>query len=217
MAPQTTPKVAEKATIIPETEFQLEKADEAKVIAFKVALVALVVAEDNHNDTAINVIEMFEEIRLKMVESKQFLKGEIPMKIYDSMRVVIDADDNLSDKVAGRAKKELLAITRYYIQGMSIRVRDIRFTLFMKLVTLVHEGLLSKTQVKNASIKHQDKDKYVKALEALVTKAEWDKLKSSLDLTKIPVEIQTMVNNITDIDTLKNIGLMAKINEKKLA
>ena len=215
MPVKNPPKETAKA-VIPEVAFELEATESALVVDFKDKLVALVKAEEEHNTVAISVIEMFEEIRIRMTESGNFVKADIPMKIYDSMRIIIDADEALSDKIASRAKKELLTVTRYFLLGLSIRVRDIRFTMFMKLVELTQLGLISKTQIKNAG-KHQEQEKYVKALEALIVKAEYAKLQGTLDLSKIPENLQTAVNNVADMDTLKNLAIMVKLAEKKLA
>jgi len=224
MSKTNTPKiekVAEKAKSVlvekPKVEIVpavLSSDETQKFVDYKDNLVILVKAEETHNTTAIVMIELFEELRLVMVEAGH-PKAMIPMQIFESLRILLDNDETLDEKVLKRAKKELLTIVHYFQLSLEMRIRDIRFTLFMKVVTLAQSGDISKSSIKNA-LKKQG-DAYVKALESLVTKAEYAKLVGSVNLGLIPAELQDAINSIGNPAVLSELTKFLKVKTHNVA
>ena len=193
---------------------KLEAEDVAACKAYTDNLVVLMKAEETHNTTAINLIDMFEAKRQVMVEAG-LPKKDIPMKIFEALRILLDADEALDEKVVTRAKKEILHITQYFQLQLEMRIRDIRFTLFSKVVGLTQSGDISKSSVKNALKKTGEA--YPKALEALVTKAEYAKLVGSINMALIPQELQDTVNNLNSKETLTELAKLVKVQSQKVA
>lgn len=208
------PKKDEKPTVTVIEPATLTADAESKFDAYASNLVVLVQAEETHDSTSKDVIDMFEETRVVMVAAG-LPKKDIPMRIFEALRIRFDANEDYSEAVVKRGKKEILHITQYFQMGLEMRIRDIRFTLFGKVVALAHTGDISKASIKTALKKTGDA--YAKALEALVTKAEFAKLVGSINMALIPQNVQDMVNNIADVDSLREIGKLVKVQSTKVA
>ena len=211
MPKKTETPTVEKTVIEPA---ELTQEATTKFDAYTTNLVVLVQAEETHDNTAKDVIDMFEETRVTMVAAG-LPKKDIPMRIFEALRIRLDANEDFSDAVVKRGKKEILHITQYFQMSLEMRIRDIRFTLFSKVVALAHTGDISKASIKTALKKTGDA--YPKALEALVTKAEFAKLVGSINMALIPVALQETVNNIADADTLRELGKLIKVQSQKVA
>ena len=193
---------------------ELEANDTALFVAYTANLVVLMEAEETHDLTAKDLIEMYEGTRTKMVTAG-IPKKDAPMRIYEALRITLDANEGLAEAVVKRAKKEIMAITQYFQLDLEMRIRDIRFTLFTKVVGLAQSKDISKAQIKKALLKKKPED-YAKALEALVTKAEFAKLVGSINMALIPVELQNTVNNISDKSILVELAKLVKVQSLQI-
>lgn len=222
--PSVTPSVAQKAkkpsdkTIekAPAKEIlaaELSANDTELFVAYKDNLVVLVKAEEAHDVNAKNMIDMFTALRETMVASGH-PKATIPAQILKSLNILLDNDEELPASVLKRAKKELLTIVHYFQLSLDMRVREIKFTLFCKVVDHVIDENITKSAV-SACLKKKD-DAYVKALEALVVKAEYAKLVGSINMALIPADIAEMVNN-TATPVLLELAKLIKSKTVKTA
>lgn len=156
----------------------------------------LMKAEDAHDETAKDMIEVFLESRDILVKAG-YPKADVPTSIYEALRIRLDASD-YSDKLVARAKKELVTITAYFNLGLSIRIRDIPFSLFQKVVELAKDKLISKNAIATASKKNPGKPEYVKALQDIVTVAEYNKLSGEINMGLIPASLIEAINSLSD-------------------
>jgi len=125
---------------------------DSEVVVFKnyfAAVNALVKAEDTHNLTGIETIEMFEDTRKRFIDTKLCLPKEAPSKVLDTVKALLSTME-FDDKVVKRVHAELKSVHSYYENSLSIRFRALTFTTFAKLVKLHDENnvTMSKSRIK---------------------------------------------------------------------
>ena len=178
------------------------------------AVDALIKAEDTHNLTGIEVIEMFEETRKRFIDAKVCLAKEAPLKVLTTVTSLL-TNGGFDEKVEKRAKAELKSVFTYYEKSLSIRFRVLTFTVFAKLVKLHDEN--PKTMTKNkiakllevfkalpkeptvAQVETANK-KYADSVKNLIILVEAMNLAGEYDAEKVPAGFQAIFEMAKSMD-----------------
>ena len=177
------------------------------VVTLVKSVVALEKAEKKFDTSSKAIISLFTELVDGQTEGTLKAKA---LLVHTEMVTIIDGTKDLAEHTSKRIVAVVDTVDKHFQLGLKMRVEAIPFTDIQRVVDLVDNKFLTKSQVDKADKTNKEDTDYSKAIKDLITVGAYKQLVGNVDYSMLSDELVTTVKALSK-DDIKGLAGLCKV------